>query len=56
MSTEDRIDRPEEPEEEEDVVAHTSFVDESGEDDPARKRKRKIADEPGDDEFSRKRK
>jgi hypothetical protein len=54
MSADDQIDRPEEPNEEEDVVAHSFVAEESGEDYPGRKRK--IADEFGDDDLSRKRK
>lgn len=40
----------------EDVVAHGFVTDEIADDDPERKRKRKVSEEPGGDGFERKRK
>jgi hypothetical protein len=56
MSDEDVRGRKQTEGEEPDVVGHRKVADEPGEDDPERKRKRKLADDAEGEELGRKRK
>jgi hypothetical protein len=56
MSDEQARKRAESENNDEDVIAHSFVIEEPGEDDPERKRKRKQAEDAESDELGRKRK